>query len=170
MAAKSFLRLVAGKLKSIQAIVTSAGAGNDGDLVALDSTGKFDVSVMPVGIGPDVLNAPSFEDLAAGDYVNIFDDGGTIKIRKADSSNGRDAHGFVKDTVVAPAAVNVFFEGPNEDLSGLTLGARIYLGVTGDIIETPLAPVTDAGKIHQFLGIAISATAVNTDIDDCVQL
>lgn len=170
MAAKSFLRLVAGKAKAIQAIITSSGAGNDGDLVALDSTGRFDVSVMPVGIGPDVLNAPSFEDLTAGDYVNVFNDSGTIKIRKADNSNGRDAHGFIKDTVVAPAVVNVFFEGPNDSLSGLTLGARYYLGETGGVIETPLEPITDAGDISQYLGVAISSTAINTDIDDCYQL
>lgn len=170
MAAKSFLRLVAGKAKAIQAIVTSSGAANDGDLVALDSTGKLDESVMPLGIGADVLNAPSFEDLTAGDYVNIFDDAGTIKIRKADNSNGRDAHGFIKDTVVAPAAVNVFFEGPNANLSGLTLGARYFLGETGAVIETPLEPIADAGKISQYLGVAISATSINTDMDDCYQL
>ena len=170
MAAKSFLRLVAGKIKAIQATVTSAGAANDGDIVALDSTGKLDPSVLPVGVGPDVTNVPSFENLAAGDYVNLFDDSGTVKARKADNSNGRDAHGYVKDTVVAPAAVNVYFEGANANLSGLTEGARIYLGVTGGIIETPLEPITDTGKIHQFLGIAISDTEVNTDIDDCISL
>jgi len=170
MAAKSFLRLVAGKLKAIQAVVTSAGAGNDGDIVALDSTGRLDQSVMPVGIGADVLNAPTFENITSGDYVNIFDDGGVIKVRKADNSNNRPAHGFVDTTVVAPANINVLFEGANGNLSGLTLGARVYLGVTGGIIQTPLAPITDATKLHQFLGVATSATSANTDMDDCVQL
>jgi len=169
MAAKTFIRLVAGKLKAIQAIVTSAGAANDGDLVALDASGKFDLSVLPTGIGPDVINLVSGESLAAGDYVNIFDDAGTVKARKADNSNGRDAHGYVKDSVTAPAAVNVYFEGSNPNLSGLTKGARIYLGTTGGIIETALTP-PDSGKIHQFLGIAVSATEVNTDIADCISL
>jgi hypothetical protein len=170
MAAKSFLRLVAGKLKAIQATVTSAGAGNDGDLVALDAAGKLDASVLPVGVGPDVKNLVSSENLASGDYVNIFDDAGTMKARLADNSNGRPAHGFVKDSVTAPAAVNVFFEGSNSDLSGLTLGVRVYLGVTGGVIETPLAPITDTGKTHQYLGLALTATEVNTDIEDCIQL
>ncbi len=170
MAAKSFLRLVAGKIKAIQAVVTSAGVANDGDIVALDAAGRLDPSVMPVGVGPDVTNLPSFENLTSGDYVNIFDDSGTVKARKADNSNGRAAHGYIKDTVVAPAAVNVFYEGANANLAGLTKGARIYLGVTGGIIEAPLVPITDAGKIHQFLGVAISPTEVNTDIDDCIQL
>ena len=170
MAAKSFMRLVAGKLAAIQAVVTSAGAGNDGDIVALDATGKLDPSVLPVGVGPDVTNMASFEDLSSGDYVNIFDDAGTIKARKADNSNSRPAHGYITDTVTAPAVVNVFFEGENANLSGLTLGARIYLGVTGGVTETALVPITDTGKIHQYLGLAISATSVNTDIEDCVDL
>lgn len=170
MAGKTLLRLVAGKLKAIQGTVTSAGAGNDGDFVSLDAAGKLDASLMPVGVGPDVTNLVSSENLAAGDYVNLFDDAGTMKARLADNSNGRPAHGFVKDSVTAPATVNVFYEGSNSDLSGLTKGERIYLGVTGGVIETPLVPVTDVGKTHQYLGLAISATEVNTDIEDCIQL
>ena len=48
MAAKKFLRLVAGVLTEIAATVTSSGASNGGDLVALDSSGRLDNSVMPV--------------------------------------------------------------------------------------------------------------------------
>lgn len=170
MAAKSFLRLVSGKIKAIQAVVASTGAPNDGDLVALDPSGKLDVTVLPVGVGPDIKVAEASEALAAGDYVNFFDDGGTVKVRLADNSNGRDAHGFVKDAVSIAANATVYFEGPNEDLAGLTAGDRIYLGTAGDIITTPLAPITDTGKIHQFLGIAVDTTTVNTDIDDCISL
>lgn len=50
MAAKSFLRLVNGVITATPATVTSAGAANDGDLVALDSSGKLDASVLPTGI------------------------------------------------------------------------------------------------------------------------
>lgn len=170
MAAKTLLRLVSGKLKAIQATIISAGAGNDGDIVALDSSGKFDVSVLPVGVGPDVKNMVTSENLAAGDYVNIYDNVGTITARLADNSNGRNCHGFVKDAVTSPAAVNVYFEGPNDDLSGLTLGARYYLSTVGQATATPLTPVTDTGKNHQFLGVAISATEINTDIDDVIEL
>lgn len=170
MAAKSFLRLVNGVITAIQATVTSTGAGNDGDLVALDPSGKLDVSVLPTGVGPDVKNVVSFENLSSGDYVNLFLDGGVIKARLADNSNGRDAHGFVKNTVTAPATVNVYFEGPNPNVSGLTIGARQYLGTLGKTIEIPLSPITDTGKIHQFLGIAVSTTEINTDIDDKVVL
>jgi len=172
MAAKSFMRLVAGKLKAIQATVVSAGAANDGDLLALDSTGKIDTTVLPVGVGPDVASVvvEDASGLAAGDYVNIFDSLGTPKVRLADNSNGRDAHGFVKAAYADAATAIVYFEGPNTDLSGLTAGQRVFLGTAGGVITVPLAPITDTGKISQFLGVAISPTEVNTDIDDCISL
>lgn len=171
MAAKSFLRLVAGKIKAIQAVVTSAGAGNDGDIVALDGTGKFDVSVLPVGVGPDtkILPVNELAGLGVGDYVNVHDDGGTESVRLADNTNGRAAHGFVKAAFADGASATIYFEGSNTDLAGLATG-RVYLGVAGGIIQAPLVPVTDAGKIHQLLGVSLSATEVNTDIDDCIQL
>lgn len=168
MAAKKFLRLVGGKINEVVATITSAGVANDGDLVALDGTGKLDVSVLPTGVGPDVAVIEAFEDVAAGEYVNIFDDGGTVKIRKADNSNSRDAHGFLKTAVTTGNNATVYFEGPNDALSGLTLGSRYYLGTAG--VATAVAPVAPAAQISQFLGIAVNATTINTDIDDCIGL
>jgi len=170
MAAKSFMRLVSGKLKAIQAVVTSTGATNDGDIPALDSTGKLDITLMPVGVGADVETCEAGEALSAGNYVNFYDDLGVKKVRLADNTNGRDAHGFVKAAVTIGSPAIVYFEGSNNDFTGLTVGARQYLGVAGGIIDIPLVPVTDAGKIHQFLGVAVNSTSINTDIDDCMSL
>lgn len=155
---------VLGKSKDV-----SAGAADAGQIVSLNAAGLIDPSMLE---DSDVTSIPAFEDLSAGDYVNLFDDGGTLKARKADNSNGRDAHGYVKDTVVSPAAVNVYFEGANANLSGLTKGARIYLDTVGGVTEVPLDPTLPANdaKIHQFLGVAISNTEVNTDIADCIKL
>lgn len=169
MAAKRYLELNLGKVKQKAATIISAGAGNDGDLVALDSTGKLDPTVLPVGVGPDVAVLVASENLAAGDYVNIYDNGGTPNVRKADNSNGRDAHGFVKAAVTAASNATVYFEGPNDALSGLTPGARQYLDTAGGTTETP--PTFSGGAtISQFLGIAVNATTINTDIDDCIGL
>lgn len=170
MAGKSFQRLEGGKEKAVQAVTVSAGAGNDGDVIGLDATGKIDLTMMPIGVGPDLKSVPSTEDLAAGDYVNLFDDAGTVKTRLADNSNGRPAHGFVIAATVSPAVNSVYFEGANSNLSGLTLGARYYLGTVGQPTATPLEPIVGTGKIHQYLGMAISATEINTDIQDCVEL
>ena len=168
--ADKYIKLLGGKLTSVEATVVSLGAAQAGDIVALDPTGKIDVSLLPVGVGPDVKILEASEALSQGAYVNIFNDGGTEKVRLADNSNGRDAHGFVKAAFAATNNATVFFEGANEDLSGLTPGQRVYLGTSGGIITTPLDPDVDTGKIHQLLGTAISATEVNTDIADCISL
>jgi hypothetical protein len=162
------LQLVNGKITQVEATVTSAGAGDAGEVVALDSNGKLDVSVLPVGVGPDVAVILASENLGSGDYVNIYDNGGTPNVRLADKSNGRDAHGFVKTPVTSGNNATVYFEGANDDLSGLTVGARYYLDTAGGVTSTP--PVIASAAISQFLGIAISATTINTDIDDCVVL
>jgi hypothetical protein len=166
--ADKLIQLISGKLTQVEATVTSGGSGNAGDVVALDGGGKLDVSVLPTGVGPDVTVVVASEALSAGDYVNIWDDAGTPKARLADNSNGRDAHGFVKDAVSSAANATVYFEGANDDLTGLTIGARYYLGTAGDATATP--PVAPGAAISQFLGYAINATTINTDIDDCVVL
>lgn len=169
MAGKKFLTLESGKRVLGKSKQSSSGAADAGSIVALNSDGLIDPTMLQ---DIDVTSVVSFEDLDSGDYVNLFDDGGVIKARKADNSNNRPAHGYVKSAAVAPAAVDVFFEGANANLSGLTRGARIYLGTAGDIIETPLdeSDVLNDGKLHQLLGVAISNTEVNTDIQDCIIL
>lgn len=153
-----------GRDTEIEATATSTGVAEAGKIPALDGTGRLDPSLMPVGVGPDVSNLEATENISSGKYVNIWDDGGTPKVRLADNSNDRPAHGFVKDTVLSGANVNVFFEGPNLNVTGRTPGARQFLGVNGGVTET--RPVAPAALIVQFLGIAVSTTAINTDIDD----
>ena len=171
MAGDTFLRLENGKEKSVKGTDASTGIAQAGDIVSLDNTGKLDVSLLPVGVGPDVAVLEASEDVGVGDYVNIFDDGGTPKVRLADNSNGRDAHGYIPTGGAATTGNNatVYFEGPNPNLTGLTAGARQYLGTGGNATATPLDPTLPAnnGSIHQFLGIAVNATTINTDIDDC---
>ena len=142
----------------VEATATSAGAGDAGKVVALDGSGKLDSSVLPAGVGQNVSLLPSFENLAAGDWVNVFDDSGTAKVRKADNSNGRRAHGFVRATFTAPATATVYGPGElNDQLAGLTLGAEYFLGIAA--AETATAP-TAAGSIVQGIGVAESATAI----------
>ena len=160
-----FLNLEGGKEKLDSAISTSAGVADANKIVQTDSTGRFDSSLMPVGIGADTQEIVSFEDLVAGDFVNIFDDGGTVSVRKADATNARDANGFVLSGVTAPALATVYFEGTNTQLSGMTGGARQYLGTAGGVTETPN---TTTGQLHQYLGKASSATELNVEMDDCI--
>lgn len=158
----------AGKDKLIEATTVSTGVAEAGDIVALDSTGKIDVTLLPTGAGPDTKILTATENLGAGKYVNIHSGG----VRLADNSNGRDAHGFVLSAVTSGNPATVYFEGTNPGVTGRTIGARQYLGTAGDAVEVPLDETlpANAGFLSQFLGIAISATEINTDIDDCLLL
>ncbi len=158
MAAKKFLRLVAGVFTEVAATVTSAGAGSDGDLVALDSTGRLDNSVMPVGIGVDTKTIAASEALAAGDWVNVWNSTGA-KVRKADATTaGKEAHGFVLAAVSSGADALVYFEGTNTQVTGQTPGP-VFLQTTAG---TGGATIPSAsGNVVQNLGVAVSATEVN---------
>lgn len=152
------LQLIAGLPTEVEATVVSAGAGNAGDIVALDASGLLDASVLPAGVGQNVDTIVSFENLTAGDWVNVFDDAGTVKVRKADNSNDRRAHGFVRANVTAPANATVYGPGElNDQLSGLTLGAEYYLSTSG--AETATVP-SASGALVQGLGAAKSTTAI----------
>ena len=158
MAAKKFLRLVNGVLTEIFGVQTSAGAGNAGDLVSLDNSGRIDNSMMPVGIGADTKTIAASEALAAGDWVNVWNSTGA-KVRKADATTaGKEAHGFVLAAVSSGANALVYFEGTNTQVSGQTPGA-VFLQTTAG---TGGATIPSAsGNVVQNLGVALSATEVS---------
>lgn len=158
MAAKKFLRLVNGVLTEIFGVQTSAGAGNAGDLVSLDDSGRIDNSMMPVGIGADTSTISASETLAAGDWVNVWNNSGA-KVRKADATTaGKEAHGFVLAAVTSGNPATVYFEGTNTQVSGQTPGP-VFLQTTAG---TGGATIPSAsGNVVQQIGVAVSATAVN---------
>jgi hypothetical protein len=163
------IQLVGGKLTEVEGTVVSSGAGDAGNIPALDSNGRLDVTVMPIGFGAGTKSILASENIGAGKYVNIWDNAGTPNVRLADNSNSREAHGFVKDAVTSGNNATVYFEGTNDDLSGLTIGSRQFLATAGGVTATP--PTSGGGaQISQLVGTAISATEIDTDIDDCVVL
>ncbi len=148
------------------AIQSSGGAGDAGKIPALDSAGKLDSSMMPVGIGADTATIVASEALSAGDFVNVYDDSGTIKCRKADASAvGTKADGFVLAAVSLGQNATVYFEGQNTQLNGLTIGVDYFLSdsVAGGAVVAASIPTTSA-HIVQYLGKAISVTAIATEI------
>lgn len=166
MPAQKFVALVSGELAEVAATVASAGAGDDGKLVARDASGRIDASNMPVGIGADTKTITTSEALTAGDLVNIHDATGA-RARKADSSNAREVHGFVLSSFGSGASALVYFEGTITGLTGLTPGARMYLGTAG--AATATAPST-ATHISQRVGTATSATEVSFEPQRAVTL
>ena len=158
MAAKKLLRLIGGVITEVFGVQSSAGAANAGDLVALDDTGRLDNSMMPVGIGADTATITASETLAAGDWVNVWNDSGA-KARKADATTaGKEAHGFVLSAVTSGNPATVYFEGTNTQVTGQTPGP-VYLQTTAG---TGGATIPSAsGNVVQHIGVAVSATAVN---------
>lgn len=170
MAAKAFLRIVAGVVTQVFGVQTSAGSANAGDIVALDESGKIDNTMMPVGIGADTKILPASEALAAGDEVNIWSDAGTAKVRKADASTtGKESNGFVLAAVSSGANATVYFEGTNTQKTGLTPGAPYFLSATtpGAVVSTSPSAY---GQVSQYIGKALSATELSYEADRAINL
>jgi len=163
MAGNKYVQLnTNGSLQEIAATQTSAGAGDAGEIVALNSAGQIDMTMLPTNIGPDVKLVIAAENLAAGDIVNVYNDGGTLKVRKADASQanaGYRAHGFVLASVTANGSntASVYIEGIITGLSSLTPGATYYLSGSAAGGITATAPTT-AGHCVQEVGVALSDT------------
>jgi len=129
------------------------------------------LSVLPTGVGPDTKSIVSSENLSAGDFVNIWDNAGVPNVRKTDAAAaaaGKSCDGFVKAAVTSPAAASVYFEGKNDQLSGLTIGAIYYVSATAGAATTT-APSTP-GYMSQRVGKAISATEISFEPDDPIIL
>lgn len=157
--AEKFIRNNAGVLTEKQAKDVSTGPSDAGEIVALDNTGRLDLSMMPVGIGPDVYQIITSESLAAGDFINVFNNSGVATVRKADASTtGKFAHGYVLESSNGGDPCTVYFEGTNTQVTGATPGQNFLSTTAGGF--APTAP-TGAGNVVQRLGVAVSSTEIN---------
>jgi hypothetical protein len=139
---------------------TSAGAGDAGKIVQLDAAGRIDSTMMPVGIGADTASIVTSENLASGDLVNIYNNAGTPTARKADATaEGKEACGFVLAATTSPAAATVYFEGRVTGLSGLTPGALQFLATTAGARTETVPSAT--GNVIQQVGRAVTATTLD---------
>lgn len=167
MAGLSFLRLVSGRFTEILGLQSSAGAGDAGKIPALDSTGRIDPSMMPVGVVADTKAITTSEALAAGDYVNVWNSSGA-KARKADATvQGKEVDGFVLASVLSGATATVYFEGTNTQVSGQTVGP-VYLQTTAGLGGATVPSAS--GNVVQRIGVATSATEVNFERSEPVTL
>lgn len=153
-----FLNLTAGVPTQETAINTSAGAGDASKLIKLDSSGRIDATMMPIGTDIETQSITTSEALSAGDLVNLWNSTG-LKARKADATAaGKEAHGFVLASASSGAAAQVYFDGIVSGLSGMTVGARQFLATTAGA-RTETAP-SGGGNMAQIVGVALSATTM----------
>jgi hypothetical protein len=162
MSTNRFLGLVNGVKTWFTAIGVSTGAPDANKIAMTDSSGRFDASLMPSGIGAATQAMTASEALAAGDFVNIYSNAGVPNARKADNSNNRPANGFVLAAVANAGTATVYLGGMNNARSALTPGLLYFLGVAGAITTT--APST-VGAIIQEIGSASSSTTIQFDFD-----
>lgn len=162
MAGLSFLRQVSGVITEILGIQTSAGAGDAGKIPALDATGRLDMTMMPVGLAAETVTCVTSENLAAGDFVNLYNNAGVLTARKADASAaGKPADGFVLGASTSPASNTVYLPSQtNTGLTGLTPGTTYYLDPATPGKATLTAP-SGVGKVSQVLGKSLTATTFN---------
>lgn len=193
MAAPRYQTLVAGVRRLVAAITSSAGAADAEKIVAtgldgiLDDTimgaaetgasvvlktrvdGTIDPTTLPSGVGASTVSIPASEALDATNVVNVWNDAGTARVRKANATTeGQEAHGYVLEAVAALGTATVYFDDRITGLTGKTPGARQYLSTTAGLM-TETAPST-TGNIVQHLGNAYSATAVNFEPSDPITL
>jgi hypothetical protein len=156
--ADKYLKQLSGVLTETEAKQTSSGASDAGKIPALDSTGRLDNSLMPVGITAETDLITASESLAAGDFVNLWSSSG-VKARKADASvSGKEAHGFVLAAVASAGSATVYrLSQSNTQLTGMTPGAKQFLSASTPGGRSETAP-SSSGQVVQILGIAKSAT------------
>lgn len=142
--------------------VISSGSKNAGDIVSLDDSGKFDISLIPeipvsVIVGEADIIIQAAEDLLAGDFVGTILDEGISKARKASSvkDGPLDAYifavGFVKKDTLLGEDADIFQSGKNVHLTGLTIGVDYFIDsipgkVTSVATSTPLESVQKLGR------------------------
>lgn len=160
MAGNKYISNSSGTLQEVIANQVSAGAGDAGKIVALNSTGQLDTTMMPTGIAPDTAAITASEALSAGAFVNVWNNAGAFNARNADgSTSGKEAHGFVLSAVASSGTATVYFNGTNNQVTGMSPGMTYLSGTTpgGAVASAP----TGSGKTVQRLGLATSATSIN---------
>lgn len=162
MAGNKYLNLNGGDIQQYESVNSSAGAGDANKVVSLNASGKIDETML--NDTPSAVMTAS-EDLAAGDFVNIWNDAGTEKIRKATNTGiGTKAHGYVESAILEDAdGVVTLGEGVLAGFTGLTRGATYFLGTSGGKVLAGALP-SSTSNIVQELGVAKSETEIAVNI------
>lgn len=154
MAAPKYIKNASGVLTEQAAAVTSAVDS----IVATGASGLLDITLMPTGVGPDIVSAVASEALSAGNLVNLYSNAGTVNVRKADASSpSKEANGYVIASVSNAGTASVYLSGLNTAVTGRTVGKQFLSATPGS--STTTAPST-SGQIVQQVGFCDTATSL----------
>lgn len=166
MAVNKILSLVAGLKRWVIPISTSAGAGDADKPIVTNAAGVVDITLLPGGLANTII-AQCSEDLAAGNAVNLWNDAGTTKLRKADADGGvsKKCDGFVISAYASGDSATAYKDGSITGLSGLTLGADYFLSTTAGGITADPSGYASSAQTIQHVGKAQSASVLQIQID-----
>lgn len=156
MSSNKFLTLpTTGKTTLVTAISTSTGAGDANKIFMTDANGKIHSSFMPVGVEIQVETAIASEGLVAGNFVNIYNNGGTPSVRKAIANDvNKYAKGFVLANFLIGDTVTIYTKGINTAITP-DLDVVYFLSATTAGLGTTTAPAQTAGNFLQILGAGV---------------
>lgn len=145
--------------KEVNPTQTSAGASSAGLIVALNSAGDIDSTMLPSNLGMPSISVPTSENLSAGAMVNLYNNSGTLTARNANATDAtKPAIGYTLTAVTAPANATVYFPGnANNAVSGLTLGGAVFLSTTAGAVTSTAPSAT--GNLVQRVGNAAVSTS-----------
>jgi hypothetical protein len=162
-------KLTNGKTVIGTAIQTSSGVGDAEKVIGTDASGKIDISLLPGSVISTPVTAIADGALTAGDFINVYDDLGTAKVRKADASDAtKICNGFVLASYLDGATVSCYTRGENTAFAG-TAGAIYYLSATTPGLATTTAVAETPGNFHQVLGFG-TGTSFVFEFDDVIYM
>lgn len=162
--------LSTGKIKE-ESTGSFGGPIDSNKIPNLDSNGQLTLAMMPDGVGPDTKTAIAYEDLEAYDFVNFFNDNGTVKVRKAIASlSDHEAHGFVKENFNANDIATIYLNGTAIIIADSTdVGKPVYLSAT-IYGKYSLKNPTISGHYNQKIGTVIGINLMDVEIFQSIEL
>jgi hypothetical protein len=108
----------------------------------------------------------AFENLIFGDLINIFNDAGTLKARKANAANGlvKPARGFCSTTagILTGSKGEVILSQGLATITGVARGDTLFLSTSAG--QASITASTGAGQLEQFIGIGVDTNVAYIDI------
>lgn len=158
--------------------IREASGGDDSDvLVRLNASGKVDVTLLPsAALGGETTKAiVASESVSAGDLVNVFNDSGTLKVRKATAASTpkpavgiADTSGGIGDSITVRLGRSF---DVTDTSHGFAIGVEnpIFLSAATPGAMTQTAP-SGVGVGLQRVGYATDANTIQFEPGDVIVL